>query len=747
MEKFIGHIEYILYSTEDLSFTIARFVTDNDIFVVRGFIPSPSTGVDYEIEGAFEMHAKYGKQFKLQKATIIEPESEADVLRFLSSGIVKGIGGSTASLIVEKLGAESLDIIENDPEKLLSIKGIGKKKMHQIHESYLQNVSERKNLMFFYSMGIGNDAAARIIETLGPNAAEMVKLNPYILMDEVRGFAFKKADDVASRLGIAADSEFRIRAMLVYILTKQLGDGHTYMAESELLNACMQLGVQRDRAEEILVKMKGKLVFLPEGRVSLAYVNEAERSTAEYLHRIVANAKPLPSSPDFLEKFERKIGIGFDEKQREAIELIFREGVYAITGGPGTGKTTIVNAIIGAFEDQKKVVYLAAPTGRAAKKLASATKRPASTIHRLLGSNGEFFAKNEEDPLDCDALIVDEVSMVDVFLMANLLSALRPETKLILVGDKNQLPSVGAGSVLRDIIQSGVIKVITLERIFRQSEKSMISINADRIINGKMPEKGNDFYFFPADIYSDSFPKRVVHLIAHHIPDYFKFDPLQDIQCLSVKYDASAGVNILNELLQEKLNPLSSEGEKVPTNFSIDSSKYQHAEQRKMSETTSPENTQKFVKIKNKTLRIGDKVMQTVNNYKLEWRNSYGEKGEGVFNGDIGTITEINTKEEYIEVVFDDVTARYSKQEAADLTLAYAITVHKSQGSEYPCVVMPIYSAFTMENRNILYTAITRAKSLVVLIGDGKALQRFVSNRTIDKRRSTLSEKLQDLFM
>ncbi len=706
----------MLYSTEDMSFSIARFVTDSDVFVVRGFIPSPRTNVDYEIEGEFEMHAKYGRQFKLHTASIVEPESEHDILRFLSSGIVTGVGESMAELIVKKFGAESLDIIENEPEKLLSIRGIGEKKLKQIHSSYIENVSERKNLMFFYSVGVGNDMARRIIETLGANAAEMVKQNPYILMEHVRGFAFKKADDVASRLGIEPDSNDRIRAMILYILNRHLGDGHTYSEEHLVLQECVEMGISRERAEEVLAAMGGRVVFPSEGRVALRYANEAEQSVAEYLRQIIANAQPLKPTKQFLEKFEAKMGIGFDERQKEAIHLVFQEGVYAITGGPGTGKTTIVKAIIEAFEQQKKVVMLAAPTGRAAKKLSEATKRSAVTIHRLLGSNGEFFTKNAENQLECDAIIVDEVSMVDIFLMSHLLAAVRPKTRLIFVGDKNQLPSVGAGSVLRDIIASGKIKVVTLTHIFRQSEGSMISINAQRIIEGKLPEKGNDFYFFPADIYNSSFPLRVVNFIQKHIPDHFGFDPFRDIQCLSVKYDAVAGVNTLNHLLQKALNPYSKQ---------------------------NGTNEKQSITIGKTVFYLGDKVMQTTNNYNIEWRTEYG-KGEGIFNGDIGTITDINKAEEYIEVTLDDAKARYSLKEAMELTLAYAITVHKSQGSEYPCIVMPLYPSWTMENRNILYTAVTRAKHLVVLVGDERALQRFVEKRTIDNRRSTLAEKLQE---
>ncbi|MDO4753374.1 MAG: AAA family ATPase, partial [Bacillota bacterium] len=391
---------------------------------------------------------------------------------------------------------------------------------------------------------------------------------------------------------------------------------------------------------------------------------------------------------------------------------VFEEGVYVITGGPGTGKTTIVNAIIGAFEKQAKEVILCAPTGRAAKKLSDATHRNAKTIHRTLGANGENFTKGPEDLLKCDAVIVDEVSMVDIFLMNNLLRAIAPGTSLILVGDKDQLPSVGAGSVLRDILSSGKIRVIRLTHIFRQSEKSMISINAGRIINGRMPQNGEDFFVFKG---GDALYERVIDMVTRKIPERFGFCPMTEIQVLSVKYDGDAGVNALNAGLKAQLNPhSSSESIKTPGG---------------------------------KEFFPGDKVMQTANNYDIEWTDSDSQVGKGIFNGDIGRIAKIDFAAGVVHVDFEDGRlAVYDRTDLTELTHAYAITVHKSQGSEYPCIVMPIFPAYTMENRNILYTAVTRAKRLVVLMGETSVLQRFVDRVNIDDRRSTLSEKLIYLF-
>ncbi len=711
MERFVGYFDYIKYSNEESGFVIASFVpNDGDAFFAVGVYPLPTCHIEYELSGVWETHPKFGAQFKVQTMEFVLPESEKDILVFLSSGVVEGVGEATARLIVSVFGADSLEVIEKSPHKLQKLPGIGAKKMQRIHEGYMRVISMRKNLMFFYSIGISTNTAFKIMESLGPDAVGILTANPYILIERVRGFGFKKADAVAMQLGVKPDSKFRIRACILSSMNDDIASGHTYSLKDGLMSVCGNHGIERDAAEAVLYDMVlGGVVILPaEGRVAYRSIDETETAIAAKLLALAENANPLRRDPDFLQDFASMRGIGFDEKQKEAIEFVFSEGCYIITGGPGTGKTTIINAIINAFEKQGREALLCAPTGRAAKKLADATGRQARTIHRLLGSNGEFFAKNAEEPLECDAVIVDEVSMVDIFLMNSLLSALRPGTALILVGDKDQLPSVGAGSVLRDILRSGALKTVGLTRIFRQSGDSMISVNASRIINGELPEKGRDFYIFGG---SGNLCERTVKLVTEEIPKHFGFDPKSEVQVLSVKYDGVAGVNELNNKLKTALNP-----------------------------ETGDNRTKK---VGGRSFSVGDKVMQTSNNYDIEWTDALGDSGKGVFNGDIGTITEIAVDDAVVRVEFDDGRlAEYDFSDVPELTHAYAITVHKSQGSEYPCVVMPIYSAYTMENRNILYTAVTRAKRLVVLLGDLGVLGRFVRRVSIDDRRSTLAEKL-----
>lgn len=714
MDYFIGYIDQIIFKNDDTGFVVANFVTDEESFPVRGVILGAAQYLQYRIGGRWMTHPRYGEQFEVQTAEYVEPENEDQIFAFLSSGMITGVGETIAAVMMEAFGTEILDIIEHQPNRLLSLPGIGPKKLKKIHDSYMNTVNVRRNLMFFYSLGVSTDAAIKMMESLGANAVAMITENPYILIDKVKGYAFKKADRIAARLGIEKDSEYRVRACITAILKEHLSDGHTYSHIDDISSEAEKYEISRELTMAVMFSMAadGILLLSGENRVSFFYIDQIESEIAERLGQLCERANPLRSDPLYVDEFARRMGIGFDQKQAEAINAVFREGVFVITGGPGTGKTTIVKAIIGAFEKQGREVILCAPTGRAAKKLADATNRTAKTIHRTLGANGEYFLKGADDPLQCDAVIVDEVSMVDAFLMNSLLRAIRPGTSLIIVGDKDQLPSVGAGSVFRDILQSRKIHVATLTHIFRQSEQSMISMNARRIIQGRMPANGEDFYIFGG---GEELGERVVDMVTAKIPERFGFDPMSDIQVLSVKYDGEAGVRALNEHLKLRLNPGAGEkGIAVPGGH-------------------------KFC--------VGDKVMQTSNQYDIEWEDQDGLSGKGIFNGDIGVIQQVNAELSMIRVEFDDGrSAWYQKTDLAELTHAYAITVHKSQGSEYPCVVIPIFSAYALENRNILYTAVTRAKKLAVLMGDTEVLKRFVNKISIDNRRSTLSEKLVFLF-
>lgn len=714
MEYFTGYIDQIIFQNEETGFMIGNFVSEESSFLVKGVFPGVTPYLEYSIGGVWTTHPRYGEQLDIQVVEFVQPKSRDQIYAFLASGIISGVGEATAKIMVDAFGEKTLDIIEQSPNELLKLPGIGPKKLVKICESYLNTVSVRNNLMFFYSLGVGTNAAVKIMESLGANAVALITENPYILIDTVRGYAFKKADVIAMKLGIQKDSDYRVRACIVHCLKNDLSDGHTYSHMDDIANVCEHFDIARELSIATMITMvsDGILLIYDDNRVALLYVDGVEGEIADRLAELSVSAKPLNYDSNYVKDFEKRAGIGFDIMQSEAIDCVYREGVYVITGGPGTGKTTIVNAIIGAFEKQGKEVVLCAPTGRAAKKLSDATHRTAKTIHRTLGSNGERFTKGSDDPLKCDAVIVDEVSMVDIFLMNSLLKAVSPGTSLILVGDKDQLPSVGAGSVFRDILASEKIKVITLTHIFRQSEKSMISINARRIINGEMPRNGEDFFIFAG---GDDLNERIVDLVSHKIPERFGFCPKTEIQVLSVKYDGDAGVHALNQSLKLSLNP--------------------------------PMNQSCMKAAGGKEFSLGDKVMQTTNNYDIEWEDQDEQLGKGVFNGDIGMIKKVDSSAGLAHVEFEDGrVAVYNKVDLTELTHAYAITVHKSQGSEYPCIVMPVFSSYTMENRNILYTAVTRAKKLVVLLGEMAVLKRFVSRISMDERRSTLSEKLVVVF-
>lgn len=713
--RFKGYIEQIIFHTDDYSYVVVVFSTENDSFTAKGFIPSPVELLSYEIVGKWEEHKKYGKQFEIHYASAIIPETLDGVKEFLYSGIIKGIKEKTADLLIEKFGVEVLSVIENEPERLLEIRGIGQTRLDAILSSYYQNIHIRDSLVFFSEVGIGSTLGMSILKALGGNAVRQIKEDPYVLMHHVRGIGFKRADEVARRLGVPEDADIRVRAAVAYILQGELSSGNTYLLRSEVCAKADAMGVGTESADASIFELvnQGSLVMPYGERVALASVDYTELAVARMLYELLQEARPLVGAIGLVEAFEQRNGIKFDSLQREAIELANAKGVYVITGGPGTGKTTIINCIIHLFEAEKKTVVLCAPTGRAAKKMQEATNRRAMTIHRTLGFDGKEYKVNESNPLEADVVIVDEVSMIDVFLMYRLLAAIKKGTSLILVGDKDQLPSVGAGAVLRDIIASGVVDVVKLQRLFRQSEGSRIALNAHAINHGEMPVNGEDFYFIEN---TKTTADEVLDIVARRLPNAYDMDPMRDIQCLSVMYRGPSGVDQLNKRLQNLLNPLEKLGLRP---------------------------AEKTIKLGDREFRLGDKVMQTSNNYDIEWKTEDGGEGSGVYNGDIGFITKISKDAQCLEVTFDDERqAVYNFDEVADLRLAYAITVHKSQGSEYPCIVMPIFSAWSMESRNILYTAITRAKRLVVLVGSRSVLRRFVENVMVDSRHSTLAEKL-----
>lgn len=719
LEKHIGTLERIIYLSDDKSYTVAEFMTMDDSFVICGYLPDPAEFLEYEIHGRWKHHPKYGRQFSLELASIMRPEQPEVIERFLASGLISGIGEKTASLIVEEFGENSLNIIENQPEELLKIKGIGAKTLATIIESYNEQVYLKSNMLFFQKVGISNLMGGAIIRELGPNSSAIISENPFVLVDRVRGFGFKKADQIAQKLGMGEESPDRINACIIHLLNEESKKGHTYSYKEEILSQIQDYNISYESGDDAIYRldMGGKIFMTTqyddgEIIISLSNLENLETQVAQKTVELLYNSKPINPNPSFVIDFEFQRSIELDIMQKQAIELAKTDGVFIITGGPGTGKTTIISAIIDLYESCGRKVALCAPTGRAAQRMSSVSGRQAKTIHRLLESNGREFARNKDFPVSEDVIIVDEVSMIDIFLMYRLLDAIKCGSALIMVGDKDQLPSVGAGSVLRDLLKTEQIKSVKLEKIFRQSDDSSIASNAHLINAGEMPicNDGRDFYFLNAS--SDEAAPIIADLVTKRLPEAYGLDP-NEIQVLGLKYKGIDGVNRLNEILQERLNPL----------------------------------PQTEINIGYKTFRMNDKVMQIANNYDIKWISKLGGGGSGVFNGDIGKITQIDKEKLVVEVSFDDGrVAEYDPLFAADLVPAYAITVHKSQGSEFSCVVMPIFKTWNMSYRNLLYTAITRAKNFIVLVGSKDALRHMVENVMIDKRRSKLHNKLKDLF-
>lgn len=718
-ERFLGSIQQVIFSADAGDYCVVRFSTEDDEFTACGYLPSIKEDLEYEIQGVWKDHVKYGRQVHIKSASLVKPESKEAIERYLASGIIPGIGPKVSEAIVKVFGLDSFNIIEKEPEELLKVSGIGQKTLEKIISGYTSSVQDRADLMFFQKIGISNLMIGRVMRDLGENARAKIEQNPYILMYEVAGFGFRKSDQVAEQLGVEPESMIRVEAMIIHVLEESLNSGNTYIPKTRLLEKFADTEINPDTIEDAMMNLliSGK-VFMPRGlkhedALSLGYVHTAEQSVAAGIAVLLQSAKPVPRMDSFLEKYEEKRSIKFDQLQKQAIELAYESGVYIITGGPGTGKTTIINALINLYEYSGKKVALCAPTGRAAKRMADMSDRAAQTIHRMLEFNGIHFGKTAQNPIKEDVVIVDEISMVDIFLMNRLVDAMPPGTALVMVGDKDQLPSVGPGSVLRDLLKFPKIRSIKLEHIFRQSKESSIASNAHKINRGDMPvyNEGSDFYFI--EKHTDV-AGTIVDLVSRRLKAKYQFDPVNDIQVLGMVYKGSTGVNTLNIELRKALNP----------------------EKEGLDE----------VQIGIKLFRCGDKVMQTSNNYMVKWMTRDDREGEGVFNGDIGTILEIDKIESVIYVDFEDRVAKYEYSEAIDLTLAYAVTVHKSQGSEFKCIVMPMSRAWNMNNRNILYTAITRAKELVVLVGSKAILEEMVRNKFIDQRLSMLHSKLCEYF-
>ena len=722
-----------VFRNEENGYTVLVVKSGKTRVSAVGVMPPVAPGEKLKITGEWMEHPVYGRQIKVQGVEIEKPTTLSGIEKYLSSGMVKGIGPATAKILVKAFGEETLDVLYATPEKLLDVPGIGPKRAKMIMDSYAEQAQQREAMVFLQSYGVTPALAVKIFKQYGDNVQQVIRKNPYRLVDDVEGVGFKTADKIAASLGVSQDSEYRIAAGLKFTLSEATaGAGHCYLPRAELVSAAQRLlGNDEESVDHVLdtliLSHEVSAQMLPdeEGNPVVAvYLPRTYRSEVEVARRLQEMLDAMPDSQSLetdhqIAQLEALEGITFHEQQKQAIRTAVQSGMCVITGGPGTGKTTIIKCIIRLLGMQGEIA-LAAPTGRAAKRMSEACGMEAKTIHRLLEYGGEEgdFARSPDNPLEMDTLIIDEMSMVDIFLMRSLLRALTPGMRLIMVGDSDQLPSVGAGNVLHDILKSGVVPSVQLTEIYRQDEKSMIVYNAHRINHGEAPRlnaKGSDFFFERAASPVDA-ARRIVKLCAERLPGFTGLDPVRQMQVLSPTKKGDCGVWMLNQMLQAQFNP------PAPGKH-----------ERTRGDTT---------------FREGDKVMQTRNNYQLEWKKEgvFGwEDGAGVFNGDIGFVTGIDPEERTVTVVFDDEReATYEGGDIDDLELAYCVSVHKSQGSEFPVVVMPAVGGPPMLlTRNLLYTAVTRARRLVMLVGREAAIDQMIANTNTRKRYSALTYRLK----
>lgn len=705
-----GTVHKITYKNDNNGYTVAVVRVGRENITVVGTMPFLAEGESAEFEGKYVIHPTYGKQFSADSYRRKTPETAAAILKYLSSGAIKGVGQSTAIKIVEKFGANAINIIENYPEELATINGISLSKAKAIEYEYKKQFGLKDITFLLSPYGVSPDRCVKIFKTLGRECAEMIKDNPYILCKYDLGFSFETVEKIAFDLGVSADNEQRLSAGIRYILTANLLNGHTCLPEKKLLPvACKLLESDYHRLEDICFKMIGSFEISEEmiggeKYIALPEYYSAEEYIAARLSSCLERENREPIDELEIDYIENKLGIKFEKRQRDAVRMAFSENIMVLTGGPGTGKTTALNGIIGLCEQRKYDIILAAPTGRAAKRMTELTGREAKTIHRLLEaewiSEGKTrFARNERNPLSADILIVDEASMLDSLLFEALIRSVRYNCKIVLVGDIDQLPSISAGNVLSDLIQSEKIPYIALKKVFRQSNESLIISNAHSIINGELPDlsrNDGDFFFMDRES-SSAVLDTVLELCSKRLPDAYGFDAVKDIQviCPSRKFETGSMNN--NNLLQQFLNPNIRNGA--------------------------------HLSYKGVYFYKGDKVMQIKNNYDLPWDKANGESGFGVFNGDIGYITDVNSGAGSITVLFEDKSVNYTLENLSEIELAYAITAHKSQGSEFECVVMPVYGVpAPLAYRNLLYTAITRAKRLFVAVGDRQVFFKMCGN-------------------
>lgn len=736
MEKIQGYIDHFIYRNEINGYCVVSLQTEDDELICVGNFPGIDQGECAEITGEYVEHPVYGKQLKVESVRVTKPEDMIAVERYLASGAIKGVGPALAKRIIKKFKTDTLRIMEEEPERLAEIKGISERKAIEI-ASYMESKKEmREAFLFLQKYGISNTLAVKIYDTYGPRLYSIIQENPYKMAEEIDGVGFKTADEIATKVGIRVDSEFRIGCGILYVLSQAAAEGHTYLPTEELCErACNLLEVEKEAVRILLPNLAmDKKVILKKEAVECCYIAQTyfeELACARMLHDIndAVQTYETPKSLDAkIKGLEKELNITLDELQTDAVTGAALNGVFILSGGPGTGKTTTINTMIRYFEKSGMDIMLAAPTGRAAKRMTEATGFEAKTIHRLLELNGAFledgrkarFEKNESNPLETDVVIIDEMSMVDIHLFYALLKAVPAGCRLVLVGDSNQLPSVGPGQVLNDLISSKAYATVILKKIFRQAQESHIVLNAHNINEGKsivLDNKSKDFFFLERDRVEVIY-KHLVVLLLEKLPKYVDATPMQ-IQVLTPMRKGNLGVEGLNTVLQQYLNPPSDK-------------KREHL----YGETI---------------FREGDKVMQIKNNYQLEWEvvSKYGipiDKGTGVFNGDTGTIISINEYAKTLEVEYDEkkkVTYPFSMLD--ELELAYAITIHKAQGSEYPAVLMPLLGGpRQLLNRNLLYTGVTRAKKCVTILGSRDTINEMIENGNQKKRYTGLQERIKE---
>ena len=721
-----GTLEEIVYRNENNAYSVIDVSSGDTLITAVGELPEMSPGEKLILTGRWTTHQSFGRQFKVERFERYLPDTAAQYLKYLSSGAISGIGPATARKIVDRFGENAFSVIENEPERLAVIPGITKDRAKRISADFRKQNAVRTVIIGLEQYGFTPSECIRIYKKLGANAAETVRENPYILCGLLETYSFERAETVAGKLGAPKDSLHRKRAGVTYILSRNLAGGHTALPREKVTALCAELlGAQLMEIEEAVGQMIEDRLLMAVQKTKREYLSlpkayDAEAAIAERIDLLMKFSPIEKQAADHvIDRIEQEIGIRYDERQREAIKLAASGGVLILTGGPGTGKTTTVKGIIRFFEKQRLRVALAAPTGRAAKRMTELTDHSAKTIHRLLEvewseTEEPAFKRNETDPLDADVIIIDETSMVDVFLFSELLKAIRFGSRLILVGDTDQLPAVGPGNVLGDLIDSGLVPVVSLTEIFRQARQSLIIMNAHRIIAGEMPELSrtdNDFFFMrrPSPAHA---VQTVLELYASRLPKAYGYSPMTDIQVLCPSRKGECGTISLNRRLQDAINP--------------------------------PGDDKREYRSGGRLFREGDKVMQVRNNYDIPWEKG-DESGAGLFNGDMGILLRIDAKAGVMTVDFDDgKLVTYPLTDVSDLETAYAVTVHKSQGSEYDAVILPLTDVHrNLSYRNLLYTAVTRAKKQIILVGDEDCVSRMVANDRQNRRYTLLKTMLK----